>query len=980
MNKLFTKVATLSVGLAMAIGVGVAVGGREAKEVKAAPGSTISDTITNSDTKSLIGSTGSTAWTDITVTKNATYQIHTMGGVGTNYAFRWNKNGYLYVSANPGSNYKIKSITIAAAAKSVDIYGSATAYSGKASATKDGSLTTSTSGAEYTYNTKYLYAAINGKDSSTEITSITFTWEEQAVASTYSVNYDANGGSNAPENVSGISAESAASYSLANKGSLSREGFEADGWATSANGAKVYDFGQTVNLVNVSTNKVLNLFAHWNKIETPNKIIFANEGLTDTRQYSVFGTSADPDGEDPTVDRSYMNFTVEFTGGGNDGKYYNTGTGVRTYKNGGAITITAKNSQKLGSIVFTWDGSYKPSSSKSSVDSGEFNEAYTEWTGDVNSVTITYTSNGENDSPWRLKSVEVTIVTVKVNSITLSPSSLNVLSTDETDHTITVTVGPSEAANKAVTISSNNTTVATVSKDSLSGSGTFTVTGKKATSGTQTVTVSATDGSGVTATLTLTAVDASTPVLTSITVDQTGLVHTTQYVGNAFDPDGLAFTPVYTVPNPDPDVITASDFTWSTLTAGQNVIGTYKDNTSIKVTIDQVTVKNDELVVTITGNALTNPNFLKSASWNHDGITASAAYESGASYSGSITWSYDPATPSEMGVTASGTLEITATAGTVSKSVEVTVSVTKGREVITERVDTIDNAFTIDKDSQNYYDWTNTGTLSGITYVGQSAGKGLSVQLRTTNSNSGIVTTSEHGYVKSIKFVYDAQTTIDRTIDVYGKSSAYEAATDLYDAETQGTSLGSVTGQGDDEKTLTITGSYEYIGIRSNSGAVFLSEIVITWSYVHSSSDVTAVDNFVSSKMHLDYDNGGTIGSEGGNGSCAGYYDKNGETGAKYAFSQLTTVQKEIILKSTSVYGTVGSHEYKYNEIKDRLSEWARINGDTFNSETGAFSAIRNPLIVELSGNSATLIIIVASIVSLTAIGGYFLFKKKKQN
>ena len=36
MNKLFTKVAALSVGLAMAIGVGVAVGGRSAKVAKAA--------------------------------------------------------------------------------------------------------------------------------------------------------------------------------------------------------------------------------------------------------------------------------------------------------------------------------------------------------------------------------------------------------------------------------------------------------------------------------------------------------------------------------------------------------------------------------------------------------------------------------------------------------------------------------------------------------------------------------------------------------------------------------------------------------------------------------------------------------------------------------------------------------------------------------------------------------------------------------
>ena len=981
MNKLITKIATACVGLAMAVGVGVGFGvgsSKEATEVHAAAGDTITDTITNSDTSSLIGSTGATTWTDITVTGStgAVYKIHTMGLNGTTNAFRWNKNGYLYVSTNPGSKYKIKSISVTTGAnKSLDMYGSATAYTGKASSTKDGSLTATSSGATYTYNTQYAYAAVNGTTSSTEVSSITFTWEEQAATTSYSVIYDANGGSGTVAGASNISAASAANYTLASTSGFSRDGFECDGWATSANGAKVYDSEESgVDLTSFASNMTATLYAHWNKIETPNEIVFANEGLADATQYTTFGTSNDSD----ESDRSYLNFEVEFGGGSNDGKYYATGTGIRTYNSNGTITLTAKNNKKFGTVTFTWDGSNKPATNNYTVSAGAYDVSTGVWTGLSNSIVLTNTSTTGH---WRLQSIEISLGTTLVTGITLSPSALNVLSDDTTtNHYISVTVAPEDADVPALTISSNNTNVATVSTDSLAGSGSFTITGNGATSGTQVVTVSATDGSGISATLTLTAVDASVPVLTGITVNQSGLVKTTQYVGNAFDPDGLTFTPVYNKTNPSPATITSSDFTWSTLVAGEDVVGTYNDDSSITVTIDAVTVKNDVLSVTISGDELTDPDFLTSESWNHDGITAVAEWESGTSYSGEIVWSYSPETPAAMGVDDAGVLTITATAGEASDSVDVLVTVTRPREVITERIDTINNAFTINEDTQSYSDWTNTGDGSGISYKGQSAGKGSTVQLRSNNSNSGIVTLSQHGYVKTIEIKFDSQTTADRTIDVYGKNSAYSAATDLYNASTQGTNIGSVTGQGGDDLTITVSGDYSYIGIRSNSGAVYLSEIIITWNYVHTDSDVTAVDTFISNKMHLDYDNGGEIGSTGGNGSCTDYYDKNGTSGAKYAFTQLTDVQKEIILKSTSKYGLVGSHEYTYDEIKDRLSEWARINGDTLNSETGVFSSARIlPTIISGSTSSAAVIVIVVSLVCITAIGGYFFIRKHKE-
>ena len=52
-------------------------------------------------------------------------------------------------------------------------------------------------------------------------------------------------------------------------------------------------------------------------------------------------------------------FTVTFAGGGNDGKYYNSGTAIRTYGDG-TITVAAKNGKSLTKIVMTFVDSNKP--------------------------------------------------------------------------------------------------------------------------------------------------------------------------------------------------------------------------------------------------------------------------------------------------------------------------------------------------------------------------------------------------------------------------------------------------------------------------------------------------------------------------------------------------------------------------------------------------------------------------------------------
>ena len=101
------------------------------------------------------------------------------------------------------------------------------------------------------------------------------------------------------------------------------------------------------------------------------------------------------------------------------------------------------------------------------------------------------------------------------------------------------------------------------------------------------------------------------------------------------------------------------------------------------------------------------------------------------------------------------------------------------------------------------------------------------IQIRSNNSNSGIVTTTSGGKAKKVVVVWQANTAAGRTLNVYGKNDAYSNATDLYNSSTQGDPLGTIVKGTSTE--LEIEGDYEYIGLRSASGAMYLTSITITW-------------------------------------------------------------------------------------------------------------------------------------------------------
>ena len=127
-----------------------------------------------------------------------------------------------------------------------------------------------------------------------------------------------------------------------------------------------------------------------------------------------------------------------------------------------------------------------------------------------------------------------------------------------------------------------------------------------------------------------------------------------------------------------------------------------------------------------------------------------------------------------------------------------------------------------------YTDFSGKTITSSAVYAGQiSSGTDSYIQLRTKNSNSGIVTTSSGGKLKSVTIEFNSKTT-DRAINIYGNSNAYSAATDLYDESKQGTLLGTIAGN-DENKTLTINGDYTFVGFRSKAEAIYIDKITIVW-------------------------------------------------------------------------------------------------------------------------------------------------------
>lgn len=126
-----------------------------------------------------------------------------------------------------------------------------------------------------------------------------------------------------------------------------------------------------------------------------------------------------------------------------------------------------------------------------------------------------------------------------------------------------------------------------------------------------------------------------------------------------------------------------------------------------------------------------------------------------------------------------------------------------------------------------YTDWSGKSASSDATYAGNSTTYSTTaIQIRAT-SPSGIITTTSGGKAKKVVVDWNTGTASGRTLQVYGKNTAYTEAANLYNDSDKGTLLGTIVYGTSTE--LVISGDYTYIGLRSASNAMYLNKISIYW-------------------------------------------------------------------------------------------------------------------------------------------------------
>ena len=181
----------------------------------------------------------------------------------------------------------------------------------------------------------------------------------------------------------------------------------------------------------------------------------------------------------------------------------------------------------------------------------------------------------------------------------------------------------------------------------------------------------------------------------------------------------------------------------------------------------------------------------------------------------------------------------------------ITVNYTSGGDTPTtyEYTDTLTRFATgVTNGVQTYSSWSGVKLTSSAVYAGKSGGLHNSIQINATNKDSGIITTASGGTVKSIKVVFNTNTTASTTnariFHAYGKESAYSSAADLFSSEaaTKGASIGTATYvEGTTEYTITPSSNYTFVGFRMGSNPGFIDSIAITWETTTAVAGVSSI-------------------------------------------------------------------------------------------------------------------------------------------
>ncbi|MBR5725853.1 MAG: T9SS type A sorting domain-containing protein, partial [Muribaculaceae bacterium] len=134
-------------------------------------------------------------------------------------------------------------------------------------------------------------------------------------------------------------------------------------------------------------------------------------------------------------------------------------------------------------------------------------------------------------------------------------------------------------------------------------------------------------------------------------------------------------------------------------------------------------------------------------------------------------------------------------------------------------------------ENTGYQNWTVLAT-SGAIYQGKSLKSDSYIQMTNSQSGnsqySGIVTTNPAGVVRRVQVVWHSETPVGRTLNVYAKNTAYTSTSNLYGSQ-QGTLVGTLVKGTSSVSEVTIADDYNYVGLVSASGAMYINKIAITW-------------------------------------------------------------------------------------------------------------------------------------------------------
>ena len=254
--------------------------------------------------------------------------------------------------------------------------------------------------------------------------------------------------------------------------------------------------------------------------------------------------------------------------------------------------------------------------------------------------------------------------------------------------------------------------------------------------------------------------------------------------------------------------------------------------------------------------------------------------------------------------------------------------------------------------------YTSWGPLDAPTssakYKGQSNSGYSSIQLRSSadksGNYSGIVSTVSGGTLSKISIVWNENTDAGRILNIYGSNVAYSSPNDLYGDYPIGTKLGTIV-KGTSTELVVNSGSYSYIGLRSNGNAMYIDEI----SIYYGSETALNVSNYIM------------------------FEDTNNQCTSKLsvAIGYLNNLSSSELTTFTT------SNDYVISTARERLEAWARSQGKSVNYTASNVTLQSNNTVSLFVGTAETnnfiVILLVASLLCSTALTTIVIAKKRKR-